>query len=116
VDIILFAAIVVAVAFIVLLLLLNRRQNQELRRQLTSLSVPTTATAPTVRESIQEQQDEYPERDGYLDCHLAAVTRETVKFSVGRVMNHGEFALFRAALGVTGQPPPVPIRFTCSPR
>jgi hypothetical protein len=106
VDIILFTVIGVAVAFMVLLLLLDRmllRENRQLHRQLTSLSVPKTPTAPTVRESIEEQQDEYPEQDDYLEDHLEAVTRETVKFSVSRVMKPGEFTLFRAALGVTGQ-------------
>lgn len=106
-DIILFAVIVVAVAFVVLLLLLDRmrlRENRQLNRQLASLSGPTTPTPPTLRESIEEQQDEYLEQDDYLERHLDAV--KTVKFSVSRVMTRGEFALFRAALGVTGQPLP----------
>jgi Protein of unknown function (DUF2726) len=103
VDMVLFAVIVVAVASIVLLLLLDRmllRENRQLHQQLTSLSIPTTPAAPTVRVSNEEQQDEYLERQ------LEAVTRETVKFSVSRVMRRGEFDLFRAALGVTGQPFP----------
>ena len=105
-GIVLFAVIVVVIALFVLLLLLDRkllRENRQLHRQLTSLSVPTT---PTVRESIEEQRDEYLEQDDYLQRHLEAVTRETVKFWVSRVMNRGEFDLFRAALGVTGQPFP----------
>jgi hypothetical protein len=103
VDIILLAVIVVAVASIGLLLLLDRmlrRENRQLHQQLTSLSVATAPAAPTVRVSNEEQQDEY------LEQQLEAVSRETVKFSVSRVMRRGEFDLFRAALGVTGQPFP----------
>jgi hypothetical protein len=90
------AAVAVAVAAVWLAWTLYKH-NRALNRRLEYRARPWPAAPPKTPE---EEQDER------LSAQLLAVTRPTVKFSSSRVMGRGEYELFRAAVGVTGQPFP----------
>jgi hypothetical protein len=74
------------------------KTNAELRRANARL---TKAPLPQPPPKTPEQQ-----RAEHLDRQLEAVIRERVTFCRRKVMNGGEFELFRAAMGVTCQPYP----------
>lgn len=59
---------------------------------------PWTASAPYWRPRVEE-----PPQD-HLDLQLQDVSRPDVSFSTSRVMNSGEWRVYRAALNVTRQP------------
>jgi hypothetical protein len=84
------AALVFAAAAAIAVLVARRlyRRNRELARL-----VPTPKTP---------EQD----RSEHLDRQLEAVIRDRVTFTRRRVMNRGEYEVFRAAMGVTRQPHP----------
>jgi hypothetical protein len=78
------------------------KQNQHLKRRVAGLTRPRTA--PFVPTPAVQSADE--ERAEHLARQLEAVRRAHVTFRRRRVMNGGEFAVFRAAMAVTGQPYP----------
>jgi hypothetical protein len=84
------------------------KKNQDLKRRVAGLTRPRTAPVvpapfvPAPAPPISAEQ----ERAEFLDGQLEAVRRPDVTFRRRKVMNGGEFSVFRAALAVTGQPYP----------
>jgi hypothetical protein len=74
------------------------RKNRELNRRLGYRA--RTWPAPAAIKSPEQERAEH------LDRQLLAVIQHRVTFYRRRVMNRGEYDLFRAALGVTGQAMP----------
>jgi hypothetical protein len=74
------------------------QQNRELNRRLGYRAKAWPAAPPAAPQKTPEQ-----ERAEFLDRQLEAVIRQQVSFYRRRVMNRGEYDLFRAAMGVTGQ-------------
>ena len=74
------------------------QQNQQLNRRLGYRAKAWPAAPPPAPPKTPEQ-----ERAEHLDRQLEAVIRQQVSFYRRRVMNRGEYDLFRAAMGVTGQ-------------
>src|SRR5215472_14426152 len=74
------------------------QQNAELNRRLGYRAKAWPAAPPPAPPKTPEQ-----ERAEFLDRQLEAVIRQQVSFYRRRVMNRGEYDLFRAAMGVTGQ-------------
>ncbi len=74
------------------------KQNQQLNRRLSYRAKAWPAAPPPAPPKTPEQ-----ERAEILDRQLEAVIRQQVSFYRRRVMNRGEYDLFRAAMGVTGQ-------------
>jgi hypothetical protein len=77
------------------------KQNQQLNRRLGYRARKWPAAPPPAPPKNPEQ-----ERAEFLDQQLAAVIGQRVTFYRRRIMNRGEYELFRAALGVTRQPMP----------
>jgi Protein of unknown function (DUF2726) len=113
VDMTLIIAAVCAVAVIVAWTLY--KQNRQLRRRINGgyarpfhapppmpmpWKVGVPAPAPPPPKSAEQM------RADHLDRQLEAVIREHVTFTKRRIMNRGEYELFRSAMGVTRQPFP----------
>lgn len=95
-DIILFTAALCVVALVaVLFVLALYRKTRDLRTGNGALRHP--APVPFARNTLQDQQSER------LDQQLEAVMQDSVSFSPRKVMAHGEFEVFRAAMSVTRQ-------------
>ena len=87
------------------------KQNRQLRRRMNSgfarpshappsMPLPWNIPAPAPPKTAEQQRAEH------LDRQLEAVIREHVTFTKRRIMNRGEYELFRSAMGVTRQPFP----------
>jgi hypothetical protein len=75
-------------------------QNQQLNRRLAYQAKAWPAPPPAPPKTPEQNRAEH------LDRQLQAVIRERVTFRRRRVMNGGEYQLFRAAMDVTRQPYP----------
>lgn len=99
-DIIIIAAAVAVVAVLVAWTLY--KENRQLKRRLGRRTgfVSYDAKSPFPPKTPEQERAEH------LDRQLEAVNWQQVTFRRRKVMNGGEYALFRAAMGVTRQPFP----------
>lgn len=88
------------------------KQNRQLRRRMSSGGFATTFHVPPARPlpwtipAPAAPKSAAQERAEHLDRQFEAVIREHVTFTKRRIMNRGEYELFRSAMGVTRQPFP----------
>jgi hypothetical protein len=90
------------------------QQNQQLNRRLGYRAKPwrPAVPIPTLPKKTPEQ-----EQAEFLDGQLAAVMGQRVTFYRRRIMNRGEYGVFRAAMDVTRQPMPTgAFPFFCFPQ
>jgi Protein of unknown function (DUF2726) len=102
----LFVVAVCVVAVVAVIVAFNLyKANRQLHRRIAGLTRPRAAP-PFVATPAPLPKTAEQERAEHLDRQLEAVIREQVTFRRRKIMNRGEYELFRAAMGVTRQPFP----------